>query len=182
MNDYITKDAPQETLLHPDDPWITTESDVKLYILEPLDNIKLSRSQYIATSIINYGPYKDSMFALENFAYALGRQPSTVITLKPPIPCLDPLMHRYHKILHDRYSNIVFLIKQITKQHCNFNLAWNNINNHPNIPNKTFRHKRGIFFNHSKFSLQTIKKPNSKSTEKECCHSYGKSKFTAICT
>ena len=56
MNDQLTKDAPHQTLLQPDDPWITPESDVKPYILEPLDNIKLSRWQYIATSTINYGP------------------------------------------------------------------------------------------------------------------------------
>ena len=42
MNDHLTKDAPQQTLLQPDDPWITNESDVQPYILEPLDNIKLS--------------------------------------------------------------------------------------------------------------------------------------------
>ena len=62
-------------------------SDVKPYILEPLDNIKLSRSQYIATSIINYGPYIDNMFAVKDFVYALCRQLSTVITSKTPIPC-----------------------------------------------------------------------------------------------
>ena len=53
MNDHLTKDAPQEILFQPDDPWIPTEKDTKPYILENLDNIKLSRSQYIATSIIN---------------------------------------------------------------------------------------------------------------------------------
>ena len=90
MNDHLNKDAPQQTLLQPDDPWITTESDVKPYILEPFNNIKLSRSQYIATSIINYGPYIDNMFALEYFAYALCRQLSTVITSKalPSLPMI----------------------------------------------------------------------------------------------
>ena len=73
MNDHLTKDTPQQTLLQPDDPWITTESDVKPYILEPSDNIKLSRSQYIATSIIKYDPYIDNMFTLKNLAYALHR-------------------------------------------------------------------------------------------------------------
>ena len=66
MNANLTKDASQETL---DDPWITNEKDTKLYLLEHLDNIKLPRSQYIATSIINYGPYIDNMFALVDFAY-----------------------------------------------------------------------------------------------------------------
>ena len=65
---------------------MTTDLDVKPYILEPLDNIKLSRSQYSATSIINYSPYIDKMFALKNFAYTLCRQLSTVVTSKPPIP------------------------------------------------------------------------------------------------
>ena len=83
MNDHLTKDASQQTLLQPDDPWINAKSDFKPYILEHLDNIKLSRSQYIATSIINYGPYIDNMFAFENFAYAICRQLSTVISSNP---------------------------------------------------------------------------------------------------
>ena len=66
---------------------MATESDVKLHISEPSDNIKLSRSQYIATSTINYGTHMDNMFAFNNFAYALCRQLSTVITSNLPIPC-----------------------------------------------------------------------------------------------
>ena len=85
LNDHQTKKKSQQTLLKPDYPWITTELDVKPYTLEHMDNIKLSRSQYIVTSIINYGPYIDNMFALKNFAYALHRQLATVITSKPPI-------------------------------------------------------------------------------------------------
>ena len=108
MNDYLTKDVPQQTLLQPDDPWMTTESDVKPYILEPLDNIKLFRSQYIATSIINYGPYIGNMFAIENFAYALCRQLSTIITSKHPSLAHDPLIPRYDKLLHNRYIDICF--------------------------------------------------------------------------
>ena len=59
MNYHLTKDAPQETLFQPNDPWIKNEKDTKLYILKHSDNTKLSRSQYIATYIINYGPYID---------------------------------------------------------------------------------------------------------------------------
>ena len=51
-------------LFRSDDPWITSEKDTKPYILEHLDNIKLSRSQYIAISIIYHGPCVDVMFAL----------------------------------------------------------------------------------------------------------------------
>ena len=136
---------PQQTLLQPDDPWITTESDIKPYILETLDDIKLSRSQYPATSIINYGPYIDNIFALENFIYALHRQLSRVKTSKPQSLVHNPLILRYDKLLHDRYSDIVFLIEQITKQHYNFDHAWIHINSHPNIANKISSQKRGLF-------------------------------------
>ena len=63
MNGHLTKDAPQEILIKPNDLWIMNEKDTKPYILEHLDNIKLFRSQYIATSIINYGTFIDDMFA-----------------------------------------------------------------------------------------------------------------------
>ena len=103
MNDHLTKVAPQKTLLQPDDPWMTTKSDVKSYILELLDNITLSRSQCIATSIINYGPYIHNMFALENFAYALHRQLSTFITSKPaPSLAHNLLISRNNTLLLDR--------------------------------------------------------------------------------
>ena len=54
MVNYLTKDEPQEMLFQHNDPWITPEKVTKPYILEHLDNIKFSRSQYIATSLINY--------------------------------------------------------------------------------------------------------------------------------
>ena len=53
-------------------PWF--QKDVKPYVLEPLDDIKLSRSQYIATSIMSYGSYINKMFVLKNFTYAFCRQ------------------------------------------------------------------------------------------------------------
>ena len=49
MNDHLTKDVLQETLFKPDDPWIENENDMKVYIFKNPDNIKLYRSQYIAT-------------------------------------------------------------------------------------------------------------------------------------
>ena len=64
------------------------------------------------------------MFPLQNFAYALCRQLSTVKTSNSPFLAHDPLIPRYDKLLHDRYSDIVFLIKQITKQHYNFDHDW----------------------------------------------------------
>ena len=68
MNDHLTKDVPQETMFQLDYPWITNKKDTKLYILEHLDSIKLSRSHYIAISVINYGLYIDNLFALEILA------------------------------------------------------------------------------------------------------------------
>ena len=59
MNKHFAKNASQKTIFLPDTTWITNEKDTKPYILEQSDNIKLLRSQYIATSIIKYGPYFD---------------------------------------------------------------------------------------------------------------------------
>ena len=53
MDEHLNKDAPEDTLARLNDPWITNEKDTKPYILEHLDNIKMSRSQYIAISIID---------------------------------------------------------------------------------------------------------------------------------
>ena len=70
MNNHLTEDEPQETLFQPNNVWLTAEKGTKLYILAHLDNIILSRSQYIATSIMNYGPYIDNLFALVNHQLA----------------------------------------------------------------------------------------------------------------
>ena len=80
MNKHLTKAAPLETLLQPDSPWVSVETDVKPYSPALLGNIKLSQSQYIATSVINYDPYIDDMFALDNFTYAFCRQLVNIIT------------------------------------------------------------------------------------------------------
>ena len=66
MNECPTKDAPQKTHFQPDSPWISSKTDAKPYIPELLDNIYLLHLQYMATSIINNGPYIDNMFALKN--------------------------------------------------------------------------------------------------------------------
>ena len=77
MNEHLTKDAPKETLFKPNGPWLTNE-DTKPYILEHLDNIKLSRFQCITTSIINYAPYLESI-NLEQFSHNFWKQLVNVI-------------------------------------------------------------------------------------------------------
>ena len=55
-------------------------------------------------------------------------------------------MPKYNQLLMDRYSDVIFLIRQVTKQHQKFNHAWNHINYHPNIVNDTIsRQKKGFF-------------------------------------
>ena len=105
MNTHQTKDVPQQTLLQHDDPWMTTESDVKPYILEPLDIIKSSSSQYIATSIINYGPYIDNILHLKILPM------HSADNFPPPSLAHNPLIPRYDKHLHNRYSDILILNK-----------------------------------------------------------------------
>ena len=46
------------------------------------------------------------------------------------------LMPKYdYNLISHRYSDRVFLIDQITKQHLKSNHAWNHINEHPNVAN-----------------------------------------------
>ena len=112
MNDYLTKNVPQQTLFQPDDPCIANNKDTKPYILEHLDNIKLSTSQYIATSIFNYGPYVDNTFTLQNAVYTICRHLIKVINLKPPMKLnQDILMSKYNKLQLDSYSDTIFLIR-----------------------------------------------------------------------
>ena len=55
-------------------------------------------------------------------------------------------MPKYDQLLSDRYSDTVFLIWQITKQHLVFKHARNHINEQPNMVNDTLLiQKRGIF-------------------------------------
>ena len=51
LNEHLTKDVLQETLFKPNDPLITNEKGTKPYILQHLNNIKLLRSQFIATFV-----------------------------------------------------------------------------------------------------------------------------------
>ena len=83
MGKHLTKDVPQQTLFESEDPGITNEKDTKPYILRHLDNIKLSRSQYISRYIINYGPYIDNMFSLENLAFSFHRKLIDLINSTP---------------------------------------------------------------------------------------------------
>ena len=69
---------PRKLFFQPDNSLISRETDAKPYIPKLLDNIKLSQSQYIATSVINYGLYIDNMFALKNFTFPI---PFTIPTL-----------------------------------------------------------------------------------------------------
>ena len=81
-NDHLINGAPQEFIFKHDDHMIADEKDTKLCILEHLDNIKLSKSQYIATSI-NCGLYIDIMFVHGNFTYNFCRQLNNVINSNP---------------------------------------------------------------------------------------------------
>ena len=146
MNEHLTKDTPQETLFKHNDPWITSEEDTKPYILGHLDNMKLSRSQYIATSSISYGQYTENMFALEAFPHDFCIKLINIINSKTLARLnKDILIPRYNQILLDRYSDATFILRQTTKQHQKFNHTWNDISDHPNMANNTIlRQKRGI--------------------------------------
>ena len=94
------------------------EKDIKLYILEHLNNFKLLRSKHFAASIINYDPYIDNKFTLEYSTYNFNRQIINVINSKPSVEISkDILMSKYNQLLMDKYSDTTFLIRQITKQH-----------------------------------------------------------------
>ena len=46
-------------------------------------------------------------------------------------------MPKFNQILLERYSDITFLLKQISKQHQRFDHAWNYISNDLNMENHT---------------------------------------------
>ena len=95
-------------------PWLTNKKDTKPNILEHLD-INLSRSQYIATSIINYDSYINNMFALEKFSHNFMKQLVNVINSKPPERLnRDKPIFKYNQIPLYSYSDTVILIDQIT--------------------------------------------------------------------
>ena len=84
----------------------------KPYIVEYLNNIKLSRSQYTATYSIKYGPRIKNMYALEKFAYKFHQQLVNMIDSRLPIKDYkDILMPTYNQILRDRYNATAFLIR-----------------------------------------------------------------------
>ena len=169
MNDHFTKETPTNSL-QPDVSLISTESYVKPHILEPVDNIKLSRSQYIVTSITNYGPY--IVTCLHSLTFCLSTLQTNFyrynLKITSPSPSLahDPLIPRYDKILHYKYGEIVLVIKQIIKQHYSFDHAWNHINKHSNIANETSRHKRGLFLTIFNFLFGPLENQTVKQLEK----------------
>ena len=91
---HLIKDATQETLFQLDDNWITNE-DTKPYIPKYVDNIKLSRSQYIATFIINFCPYVDNMVALETSSTPSADSLSDILIENP---CRNKQRHCYAQI------------------------------------------------------------------------------------
>ena len=101
----------------PNYPWLSphTKRIKKPYILEHLDNIKLSISKYIATSI-NYGSYIDNMFAFEQLDYNFHKQFINVKNLKPPARFdTETPMSKPNQTLLDRYRDMTFLLEQNNK-------------------------------------------------------------------
>ena len=93
-------------------------------------------------------PYIDNMFPLK-ISLAPSTELARAITSNPPTELTnDQLMPKYNQLLKDRYTDTIFLLRQVTKQHSKFNHALNHIADHPNMVNdNTSRHKRGFFSN-----------------------------------
>ena len=89
-------------LLTPD-PWMTVDTKTKPYIVEQLNNIKLSRSQYIATSIIKYGGYIENLFAMQNSNCKFYQQPMNILALGPLQKYSETIIPKYKKIPNGRY-------------------------------------------------------------------------------
>ena len=145
VDDHLTKDVAKETLLQPGDSGLWQSK-----ILNPTFFLTFIHHQAdIATSLINYGPYIDNMFALRIFAHTLCIQLAKIISLKlPTIISQETLMTEYNQLPNDIYSNTVLLIRQIIKQHSNFDHAWNHINDHSNVANDTRMRQNEEFFYH----------------------------------
>ena len=125
MNEHLTKDAPQETF--PTRQFLDfIRHKCYHYIPKLLANIKLWWSQYIATSVINYGLYIGNMFALKNLTYTFCRQLVKVITSTSHHHITDPwsLMAKYNQLLNNWSSETIFLFWQIIKKHSKFDHAW----------------------------------------------------------
>ena len=117
---------------------VRNEKEVCPYMLEHQDNIKLSRYQYIATSVINYCLHVDNMFSLENFTHNFCNQLTDVVNSSTPTRHKkDILMPKYNQILLDRYNETTFLLQKITKLHQKLDQASNHISEHPNMANST---------------------------------------------
>ena len=135
-------------------PWTITVRNSEQYILEHLNTIQLSRSQYIAISIVKCGPYIDSMFALENFICTFCGQFINIINSNIPAKInQDILMPKHNQLLVDRYIDIVFPIREIQKQHQKFDHIRNHINHHPNLTNDSLWKKDMDFLSNLQFPL-----------------------------
>ena len=70
----------------------------------------ITRSQYIYTSIINFDPYIDDIFALKTFYLQL----ANVVNLKPPAEInKGTLLPQYNQLLMDIYTETVFLKRKL---------------------------------------------------------------------
>ena len=132
MDNHLMKDEPKGTFFQPANPWLTIDRETKPYIIEQLNNIRPSRHQYIATSIIQY--------------------------------CL--IMLKYNLVLTDRYSDIVLLIKQISRQHKKFEHVWNPITEHPAIVTTQCPEKKENFHINLLFLLGSSESNDGKETRK----------------
>ena len=73
------KDEPPKNPIQTHQPLDTVGTETKLYIVEQLNTMKLSRCHYIATSFAKCGSYIKNMFTLQNSAYRFCQQLVSVI-------------------------------------------------------------------------------------------------------
>ena len=60
-------------------------TDTKTCIIEQLDNVKLTRSWYIATYMLTYDSYLENMFVIAKFAHKFRQQLANVINCRPSV-------------------------------------------------------------------------------------------------
>ena len=88
MNNHLMKDETQGTLIQPVNTSITVDTETKPYIVEQLNSIKLSRSQYQCNIHHQIWPYVETMFTLQNFAHKFHQKLVHVINAKTPAELL----------------------------------------------------------------------------------------------
>ena len=90
-------------------------------------------------------------------------------------------MPKYNQLLLDRYNDVAFLIRQVTKQHQNFYDALNYSTNHPNMAKWYYiKTKWRNFLSHLWIYVWPKRKLRCQVTLKEYGYSNGKPKLTAI--